>query len=151
MLNRRDTATVLFALRDLQERLKIEAETANELADSPYFDGLPLPTASDIDHLCQWINYGDPLVIVVKGGCVQEVIHTWAVEDVVIVDRDTDGSDNVVEIPDPEFPAHPDRVTLSLDAIRHVGEYDEQIYTAAKDYIKADIAAFAAELEDTDA
>ena len=101
MLNSRDTAAVMFALRFLQANLddceEMYAERCEEEGTSPL-------TADELDELAQRINFSDPIVIAVDGGLVQSVNHPWACTDVVIIDYDTAGAceDEVTSVPQPD-------------------------------------------------
>lgn len=74
MLNSRDTATVLFALREFQARLHMEAGMAEDMTMSGHFDGIELPTVDDIDDLCQRLNAPAYYLVVVED-CVEMTIH----------------------------------------------------------------------------
>jgi len=72
-LNKQETAAVLFALRRLQESFNQDLMLA--MKDSDHFYDVDPPSASDIDVLCEKINYGNSVSDELsKTAVVREVI-----------------------------------------------------------------------------
>ena len=88
MLNRRDTAAVLFALRYMQSNLS-DPGTEDAYLDRCEEEQVRPLSADEIDDLCQRLNLDDPIVINLEGGMIISVRHPWACADVVTIDHDT--------------------------------------------------------------
>ena len=106
-MNARDTATVTAALRQYQALLTTGTPLHEGIAEIATDGGWPLPTAEDIDDLCERIGVAPTVVVGIDGGNWQ---YSYADCPVRLIVRDHDNDSWADETP----PVNPGAVAADI-------------------------------------